>query len=188
MKERGALFNAEMVRAILDDRKGNTIRPVRGSCFGLNAEYFLCTDPEKCEWLDFNDNDTSGNFVKSPYGKIGDRLYVRETFRLNENNKPIYKADVFDGFVWKANEFIKNWTPSIHMPRELSRIDLEITGVKVMRVQDITPIEVVKEGLKLPDGLCGLGYIDRFADLWNSLYGDWNENPWVWSYAFKRIN
>lgn len=142
----------------------------------------------------------------------GDRLWVRETWipdppqddtwdyygftdgvaynfdalpdRLKNPDHVIYRAS------WKGVDL--RWRPSIFMPRWASRITLEITGVRVERVQDIHPVDCVNEGASMPDIYLSLDtHIHRFQELWNSInakrgYG-WDTNPWVWVIEFKRI-
>jgi hypothetical protein len=90
------------------------------------------------------------------------------------------------------------WRPSIHMPRWASRITLEITGIRVERVQEIGEEEARAEGC---DGDCPIGYIPayqraplayHFAQLWDQINGkrpgcSWNDNPWVWAISFRRV-
>lgn len=201
MKERGMIFNAEMVRAILDGRKTQTRRIVK-------------PQPELTERSGFSwkgmlygagsdDRETNRNFahVKCPHGKPGDRIWVRETFAsgLSTKSTLAYRAthkreDLEDGFY----DTIK-WTPSIHMPRWASRILLEITSVRVERLNDISQQDAQAEGMELtgwrptysdPDsgGEVWTPY-DNFALLWESIYGEesWLANPWVWVIEFKRI-
>lgn len=203
MKERPILFNGEMVRAILDGRKTQTRRPMNPQpefCGGAGEE----SDISK--W-GFHSMDRTPHFVSvtefaPPLGTVGDRLWVRETFRIyrsfiecacyddcqcaSMNGKPLYRASY-------PSPDDDKWTPSIHMPRWASRIDLEITRVWVERVQDITEEDALKEGCEgdpvyghngFPNGL---GPRDEFRDLWQSIYGTWDANPFVWAYEFRRI-
>ncbi len=84
------------------------------------------------------------------------------------------------------------WKPSIHMPRWASRIDLEITAVRVERLQDISEVHVLAEGQtdKLAANQIWATHREAFAALWNSLHGPdaWDENPWVWVIEFQRTN
>ncbi len=134
VKERPILFSAPMVRAILDGSKTQTRRVVKGDALGiLNLEIRPPSDPifvEKCL-----------------YGKPGDRLWVRETFNPDwAGHGPIYKAD--GGSAIEAGYSREpRWKPSIHMPRKLSRITLEITGVRVERLKDISEYDSLAEGI-----------------------------------------
>ncbi|MNC30161.1 hypothetical protein D3C75_784370 [compost metagenome] len=139
-----------------------------------------------------------------PYGQPGDRLWVREAWaQINVAQAP--------GESWVVYRECDNrtdyggpWRPSIHMRRRDSRILLEVTDVRVERLQDISEGQVLDEGIGdhrfdcdrpvEPDGYpacsCGsIGYVDAFAELWNTINGTgaWDTNPWVWVVEFKRI-
>ena len=194
-KERPILFSGLMVRAILEGRKTQTRRIVKclvsdGAVFGVRP---MIDEPGM--WL------YNGRVFPCPYGKPGDRLWVRETFSVCVDSNIFYKADgkpdPWDGIKWK---------PSIHMPRVASRITLEITGVRVEQLQDITNADCVAEGIE-PIGdeqtIKGTGFTvqagrlnDRYStvrqlysELWESINGPgaWNANPWVWVVEFKRL-
>jgi len=180
IKERPILFNGEMVRAILEGRKTVTRHAVKGD--GLEwLEGFIpkfVADP--------------GNGL-CPYGIPGDRLWVRETFAcgLCTPSTMAYRAthkpsDLDEGW----NEPIK-WTPSIHMPRGACRILLEITAVRIERLQNITPEQCKAEGIvqrfpNINDQFTPRILRGAFLELWNSVGGDWAANPWVWVVEFKR--
>ncbi|WOO49479.1 hypothetical protein R2S03_18765 [Hafnia alvei] len=191
MKERGIIFNAEMVRAILDGRKTQTRRIVKNVMLDNGI------------WLKKPTKTRSGTTTHvldapkhnlCPLGKIGDRLYVREAFKAGvcTESTIAYKAthkpsNLEEGWY----EEIK-WTPSIHMPRWASRIKLEITDVRVERLKDAGDTEFKAEGYPLERELTG-GSMDPFCwfrNLWDSVsptnfkYAD---NPWVWVIEFKRI-
>lgn len=216
MKERGMIFNAEMVRAILDGRKTQTRRIIKDCTVGRDpiskfiqiGKKFIGCYPEDVPEL-----------IREccPYGVPGDRIWVRETFQgplfdfeqmeayqedSSKFKKPefcVYKADgkpapeFFD-----ADENLHCcWRPSIHMPRWASRITLEITGVRVERLNSISQEDAQAEGMELtgwrptysdPDsgGEVWTPY-DNFAQLWESIYGEesWKANPWVWVIEFK---
>ena len=162
------LFNDEMVRAILDGRKTKTRRP-------------LTPQPD-----DAHDAAPYRNIwrspLKCPFGRVGDRLWVREAFTLTvPDEKPMYRA------TWKNPAGIK-WKPSLHMPRWASRITLEITEIRVERVQEITEEEAISEGF-FPDD--GVSEVYCFSEAWDSLYAKkglgWNANPWVWVIGFRRV-
>ena len=106
--------------------------------------------------------------------------------------KALYKADGIARLEDTETGKTIPWRPSIHMPRSLSRITLEITDINVERVQDITEEEVIKEGVVDPImGTYGLNPITIFSDLWETLYArrgsSWKENPWVWAITFRRV-
>lgn len=206
MKERGIIFNAEMVRAILDERKTQTRRIVKNVM------------PDNGIWLKKPTKTRSGTTTHvldapkhnlCPLGKIGDHLWVRETFNgFWLNNSEIqeikdgvssalelcsYKADYPDG-----SKSVEGWTPSIHMPRWASRITLEITNIQVEKLQDISKQDAISEGA--PQGHYSIDIISKrfgfpdfsrswFAQIWMDIYGEdsWSSNPWVWVIEFKRI-
>jgi hypothetical protein len=206
VKERPILFNGEMVRAILDGRKTQTRRLVKPQPEPIPEDVWkdkrVPTD-RQFWWPSKN----AGQMVElrdmgavAPRGTIGDRLWVRETWRCRggreyeyQKHQPsiMYHADA-DLVEAACNE----WRPSIHMPRWASRIDLEITAVRVERVQDITDNDAESEGVDLRR-LCGCqdgcatcddrSPRDVFWDLWQSIYANWDANPWVWVYEFRRV-
>jgi hypothetical protein len=197
MKERPAIFNGEMVRAILDGRKTQTRRVMKvqpeSSGFGLRfiIESINSRDTGKYFW---SQSDACGiNRPRSkpfacPFGQVGDRLWVRETFG-DCGNRLVYRADTEDG----AASQVKRWVPSIHMPREACRILLEITAVRVERLNDITHEDAKAEGCcygrggGVPD--FAVTPADHFPTLWASIYGveNWRANPWVWAISFRRV-
>lgn len=180
-KERPILFSAPMVRAILEGRKTQTrwiVKPqsyVHGYGGSAPSEIvsalFMAMVAGKC-----------------PYGAPGDRLWVRETWTDLDNismgaalaagpSKRIFYAA--DGHVLDRGG---RWKPSIHMPRAHSRIVLEMTGVRVERLQEISEEDAKAEG-------CHDGTME-YEILWNSINADrapWSSNPWVWVISFLRI-
>ncbi|MDU2939893.1 morphogenetic protein [Superficieibacter sp. BNK-5] len=205
MKERGMIFNAEMVRAILDGRKTQTRRPVKFPLIDKNMGCELAGNELAGELA-------AGNYWNSPFGKPGDRIWVRETFRVmgcaTDVARLMYKASERSSFTESARTVpvssctkqpSQKWTPSIHMPRWASRILLEITNVRVERLQDISHQDAVVEGMppshpSIDAVSKGLGYPDfprsAFAQIWQSIYGaeSWQVNPWVWVIEFKRVD
>ena len=157
MKERPILFSGEMVRAILDGRKTQTRRVVTQR---MNPHDFLGgigdnkNDPYN---YGFENPDCLGHFItlpeqRCPYGKIGDQIWVRETFHRPTDQVTIYRANWREdararGFDNIPNTVNWKWTPSIHMPRWASRIQLEITGIRVERLQDISEEDALSEGV-----------------------------------------
>lgn len=216
MKERGMIFNCEMVQAILNDRKTQTRRIVNSSTdnsLRLREQY-----PHK----HYN--------INCPFGQPGDRIWVRETFQ-----GPLFDYEQMESYLEDRSKFEKpefcqyaadgkpapeyydaddnlhcGWRPSIHMPRWASRILLEITAVRVERLNSISEIDANHEGMLFTDyGVGRFGqqrpgfsykpttHTDQclpnarmaFASLWESIYGDytWRANPWVWVIEFKRV-
>lgn len=198
MKERPIIFNSDEVRAILEGRKTMMRKPVK------NKEILSYLDLNKtkgrvtvisCE--DFT-HDIS---EICPYGVPGDRLWVKETWRLpygGPNRWVDYKADdARDGF---------KWCSPVRMPRWASRIMLEIINVHVERLQDISEEDALAEGIRrIPHGMDGDYFHfsrteadpqnwcfpdDAFRELWESnntkLGYRWDANPWVWVIEFRR--
>ncbi|EPO5347074.1 MULTISPECIES: hypothetical protein [Klebsiella] len=197
MIERGMIFNAEMVRAILDGRKTQTRRIVK-----LQPDEDGLAKVTNGPWV-----DTSERNYRCPFGDVGDRIWVRETWaeagasapnlKLYRANYPEHVPSHYEN-VPPANEI--RWTPSIHMPRWASRILLEITDVRVERLNAISEHDAQAEGVaKLRGGFWQhyqpgwtqhqLSARGSFVTLWKSIYGEesWNSNPWVWVIEFKRI-
>lgn len=195
------LFNAQMVRAILDGRKTQTRRIIK--LWNNHSVLRGGTFPGALDGPKYGvELDNHGVFV-APYQK-GDTLYVRETWSElkypDGSRRYVYKAsDEYpfgeDGYIVKFR-----WHPSIHMPKEAARLFLRVTDVRVERLQDITNADCVSEGaVKRPnmtkrgDLVLHSRYRMEFADLWDSTikpadrdrYG-WAANPWVWVISFKR--
>jgi len=209
IKERPILFSAPMVRAILEGRKTVTRRALNQRAIrdiGYGAKLGECYDLPESGSIDANSLSYIVDFC--PYGKPGGRLWVRETFAPSANCRPpisepyIYGADLNEDGVRK---WAATWKPSIHMPRAASRILLEITAVRVVRLQDISAAQIEAEGIDLDalaDGqdrydMCHAGsgaggrptLLSAWRDLWQSINGSesWDENPWVWVVEFKRV-
>lgn len=191
MKERPILFKDEMVRAILAGQKTQTRRVVKSLALdwlnqeGFTPEFVACPENSMC-----------------PYGQPGDQLWVREShWWFKDEHDPVtgyfppkltaedveYRAD--------GEKPVRIWRPSIHMPRWASRITLEITGVRVERVQDISNADALAEGVDGHDfsmshaAGCGPSALGAFRELWESINGpgSWQANPWVWVVEFKRV-
>lgn len=214
IKERPILFSAPMVRAILDNRKTQTRRIMKHQ--PPDEDYQISwlintTDPDKkhlqgkAHWINMKgkQNKESDIFFDCPYGKIGERLWVRETFAKMHDESGFgsgymeYKASC------KHPESII-WKPSIYMPRWASRILLEITNVWVERLNSISEKDCYAEGIEELDGhfdeseYCSIAKKigacigdskPIFVQLWESIngQGSWDLNPWVWVVEFKRI-
>ncbi|ENY0908236.1 hypothetical protein I5K90_08660 [Serratia marcescens] len=198
MKERPVIFNGEMVRAIIDGRKTQTRRVIANvspdNCIPLHK-------PTKTkDGIYTHVMDAPGHGL-CPFGQVGDRLWVRETFAAFDADwkHPGKPHDLKDGpwpnVVYPASVAkIPDGTchPSIHMPRWASRITLEITAVRVERLNDISEEDAMAEGvapsqhiITPPEALYRVG----FLKLWQSIYGEesWRANPWVWVIEFCRV-
>lgn len=200
MKERPILFNGEMVRAILDGRKTQTRRVLNPQPVDCGIIYTPKNGIQgrlmrwgKKPSLTFGSNNRDLQRVaqQCPYGKPGDRLWVRETFSIyGEANQIEYRATPICG-----GNPDGGWKPCIFMPRDLSRITLEITDIRVERVQEITFQECLKEGVPEATSMPYMPYqkstVNDFRELWNSINGPrgygWDVNPWVWVVEFKRV-
>lgn len=133
--------------------------------------------------------------VTCPYGVVGDRLWVREAFCLcgvEGSKKPLYRGQCEEYPSLKPI-----WKPSLHMPRWACRTVLEMTEVRVERLQEITVTDAIAEGIPCPnrtgDKLMmvddGFDVLWSFRALWESIHGagSWAQNPWVWVIAFKKV-
>lgn len=212
MKEIPVLFSTPMVQAILEGRKSQTRRLVKDKhvLYSLDVnkvipEYFKGGDGGWC-----------------PYGQLGDILWVRETWGVGCRPDP-FQGSV-DGIEFKADsQFIDDveslplhqyedfdygnydksgWRPSIHMPKSIARIWLQVTDIRVERLQDISEDDAKAEGVeKINDSIfCWRHYAGQYAgcsdartsfrSLWQGINGDesWNANPWVWVISYKVLS
>lgn len=188
MKERPILFSGPMVQAILTGHKIQTRRVVKFP-LKLKAHGVAITS--------LNDGDSEEVNEFCPYGRPGDRLWVKETFCVDEDSegKTAYRAD---GWIETPSDDGK-WKPSIFMPRHRSRITLDIRGVRVERLQSITEWHAQCEGVRTinttelqSDGTLKPITISarrNFEDLWWRINGpmSWSQNPWVWVITFRRL-
>nr|WP_249431910.1 morphogenetic protein [Enterobacter kobei] len=200
------IFNGEMVRAILNGRKTQTRREVTNATANL---------------LDLQKKHQNSKYaIGCPYGKPGDRIWVRETWQAIHDSvdefghveertyapsipkeKDRYWHTVYAEHFGDENREDRGfpWRPAIHMPRWASRLTLEITDVRVERLNSISQEDAQAEGMELtgwrptysdPDsgGEAWTPY-DNFAQLWESIYGEesWKANPWVWVIEFKVV-
>lgn len=222
MKERGILFSGEMVRALLAGTKTQTRRAVK-----LRANDGVQVDHEP--WR-YTERAPDGRHLwqhrkdirrmiieRCPYGAIGDRLWVRETWCCEyEDDCPtdrvLYRATETRPIVGvgeRADGSERSpWRPSIHLRRVDARITLEITNVRVQRLHDISEEDARAEGCpSMIETLAGLSHLrgadavaavpthittarDEYALLWERINGDgsWATNPWVWALTFKRVD
>lgn len=226
VKERPILFSAPMVRAILEGKKTQTRRVVKPQppasttfagemhCSDSkhdNSFWWMTGDPHDCdEWVSVEGTEP----FFCPYGKPGDRLWVRETWTGTWHSALMhvhYAADGSENLVCapsgytipKAALSVGNWVTPLFMPRWASRITLEIVKVRVERVQDITEEDAIAEGMTCDEGYyceapteesegvhrCNM--TRGFEALWNSINAKrgfgWDSNPWVWVIEFKKV-
>ncbi|EHN6196845.1 hypothetical protein K0O87_000851 [Salmonella enterica] len=199
------IFNAEMVRAILDGRKTQTRRVLATYQDAVK----FCPEWDvngKQIFIVLGEKDHAGmnpviTAIPCPFGQPGDRVWVRETFRVHSRATDVatlvYRASVRNSWTEQTHRVPvavcnkqatpEKWTPSIHMPRWASRITLEITGVRVERLNSITESDAEAEGVT--DTGFGDLLVDGYRYLWKSIYGEesWADNPWVWVIEFKRV-
>lgn len=166
IKERPILMHARSIKGILAGSKTQTRRIVKYRAY---AEEGAIVHPREC-----------------PYGQPGDRLWVRETWRMNEPPSGlIFKADLHP----VDYERYAPWRPSIYMPRWASRLTLEITDIRVERVQDISEEDARAEGLHADSIDSALSLCENFSVLWEETNGKgaWERNDWVWVISFRRL-
>lgn len=233
MKERPIIFSESMVRAILSGAKTQTRRVVKVRC------HSICEGDDGKLWPWSEDAELAEDFWHPcPYGQPGDRLWVREKWRIGawDEDRGAVAIDYFDGprrewievpdptldgelfnrlwqqstddaraagltpdddgrYRWAPGESPCRWRPSIHMPRWASRITLEITDVRVERLQDISTVDALAEGVNVHPDHHGkprsslYSPVQAHADLWEQINGpeSWAANPWVWVIEFKKL-
>lgn len=193
------IFNAEMVRALLDGRKTQTRRPIKWKQTRF-TEIGEREDGSKWPWSE--DAEHACDFWHPcPFGAVGDRIWVREAFRVHSRATDVatlvYKASERNSWTEQTRRVPvavcnkpatpEKWTPSLHMPRWASRILLEITDVRVERLRSMSQDDARAEGVIAASGPMEAGL--AFRELWDSIYGEesWKANPWVWVIEFKRV-
>ncbi len=235
MNERPILFSGEMVRAILGGQKTQTRRIAKLSSSlpdgkgwvtlvkpGTRAHLPLVDG--KWQWKPAAGDDWQPYPDISeycPYGRPGDRLWVRETWAAaispSSQDDPVEFEAQRRGYIYRADCAGEDvlltgiWKPSIHMPRKASRLMLEITGVRIERLQDISEADALAEGIEVMDREACLyrhygepfaqstrddprrgmvfSPVDSYETLWTSINGagSWEANPWVWVVEFNRV-
>lgn len=227
MKERPILFNGDMVRAILAGRKTQTRRVVKPEG-AVHITPFVGSDNKRTGEYGWHSSEyLISKHIFCPYGQPGDRLWVRERckyedifYKGNDLREGCFRARIeyyADNSIIERDVDVEHWScacemntdkwhPSIHMPRWASRITLEVTDVRVQRLQEISEEDALAEGVETvgrdPDG--AVLYRDYFSDdyawsagesfisLWHTLHGfkgpnAWSFNPWVWAMSFKVV-
>jgi hypothetical protein len=186
-----------MVRALLDGRKTQTRRVLKGKSGILAARSVL---QRGAHWMGI-EYDRAWP-LRLPYAP-GDRLYVREAHYLSDDGESEYavfaadQADVDEHLATMqtlmASHPSIDWSkhlrlrPSIHMPRWASRLTLTVTDVRVQRLQDISRGDAIAEGCPFANMADGPSPRDWFRDLWSSLHGPdaWAANPWCVALTFS---
>lgn len=226
MKEKGIIFTGDSIPAIQEGRKIQTRRVIKPQPNKNTYPNHQITSWKEISgaWFPVLDNKIRAmQYWKCPYGQPGDRLWVRETWGPIDSlgygfpkNRP-YKETVkeyrekctADHIIYRADgeervldeddpDGIERspWKPSIHMPRWASRITLEVTGVRVERVQDIDEVDAIAEGVfvdNLPDlKTMRHPYAEHFKYLWDSINNSrgfgWDVNPLVCVIEFKKVD
>lgn len=204
MKEIPILFSTPMVKAILEGRKTQTRRILKKQpppgyerhCWYNAPRYGFTHDPAPSD---------NWHTIKSPFGKIGDILWVRETWQAE--GMPIAPEGDHDELIYryKATEkedLLSKWRPSIFMPKNAARIWLQVIDIRVERLQDISENDATAEGIKVINGKYK-NYWDSadrfptwaharqsFKTLWQVINSEesWEANPWVWVILFKVLS
>jgi len=215
-RERPIIFSGEMVKKVLSGEKTQTRRVIKEQRTHPHLFENRVAEPsfvkfyEHDLWgfgasfvrgdsLDCLNNELTV-FYKSPFGKVGDLLWVRETWRRDDFDfaQIIYKSDMPEIVLREAGDLIK-WKSPIHMPRKASRITLEITNIKVERLQDISAEDVAKEGFHESHYYCDeiVGHVctetkELLKNRWDLINGKfthtcWKGNPFVWVIEFRQM-
>lgn len=231
MKERGILYSAPMVRALLAGRKTQTRRAVKPQP-NQRSEPAQRMDG-RWQWLYLRE---AGPTFSCPYGVVGDRLWARETWMPDPPRDGTWPSTVYDGCkphdislipdhfrapvfclyraTWEHAPLV-GWVPAIHMFRWASRMTHELTEVRLQRLQEITEVDAIDEGVltlgaewlaaAFPDYHAahaaweakgeqtrppfGPSPVQRYAKLWEQINGagSWDANPYVWALTFKEV-
>ena len=187
------LFSTQMVDAILEGRKTQTRR-----IFKVNKTQI--SHPQENVFWDKEMGEAvytslgGQSWWNCPYGNVGDILWVRETWQettwlhpSDENYGYIYKASE-NGREWAANDESWTWEPSLFMPKDACRLFLEITNIRIERLQDISANDIKSEGVSYT-----IDYYPNFLELWENLWvkingqQSWQDNPFVWVIEFKQV-
>ncbi len=217
MADHPILFSAPMVRALLAGTKTQTRRVVKPQPTGfVGGPGITLADGSPAPLMPLDETiEPYGRVIRCPYGQPGDRLWVRETWyfegtdmmrhgRTHSTQDGVvrYLADGARRTINTHWEAVERWMtrkpqnrPGIHMPRWASRITLEVTGVRVERLQEISEADAIAEGVNVHPDHHGrprtsiYSPVEAYRDLWESIngQGSWEVNPWVWVVSFKRV-
>lgn len=210
MSDKGILFSAPMVRALIDGRKTQTRRLLRPFDPGVPSAA-SGTKPIPAGIMLINADPGAGAFHPAPYA-VGDRLYVRETCRafaktadclgihyaaddrwieIERENANRWWEKLFSYSGGSGSLFEGKFVPSIHMPRWASRLWLLVTDVRVQRLHECSELDAIAEGIDYTPGSWtdgGLSPCEIYMDLWNSLHKPgtrWADNPWIVAVSFE---
>ena len=231
MKETGIIMSGDHPTKILAGTKTMTRRLTKLHEYNKEPDKWNIRPGVNCQFADSIERNkynlpSQQIYIKCPYGLVGDRLWVRETWRIVGNDSGNlaleiqYKSDMsrkwstvsqatFDKYTYDSVGWVANskWRPSIFMPRWASRITLEITGLRAERLQEITEVDAIAEGVSYntTNEYAQMRVLSRgqanedtwptpqesFRKLWDSInakrgYG-WDKNPWVWVIEFRRL-
>lgn len=203
MADRPILFSGPMVRALLNGSKTQTRRVVKPT-WPAHAQEVSLFDDGRFQYADM-DGWHDAPAPRCPYGAPGDRLWVRETFaKIDGQTQPWIETDYRATYthgdrLGDSLGIKKRWTPAIHMPRAASRITLDVTGVRVERLQYISEADARAEGSPCVDEVSGREVLFPDASkcgtfklgyrcVWEEINGpgSWDANPWVWVIEFRR--
>jgi hypothetical protein len=204
MRELPILFQTDMVQANLAGRKTMTRRLLKSMSKKFKAECWEIRQVDgKFYEAIIGAEQHFPSEIKCPYGKVGNVLWVRESFCMPDDEY-FYKADGMEKsehYLWDGK-----WKPSIYMPKEAARIWLKVLSVKAERAQDISEADAVREGVEFlfTEHVSGYKYYlgnpaqinlldsakDSFRSLWISINGQesWDANPWVWAIEYKILS
>lgn len=219
IKERPILFSGSMVNAILEGRKTQTRRVLKtqppkwidkyersaSDLHWLPSGVFL-SDPSGVLGRGSVSVRMNESPIRCPYGTVGDRLWVRETWRergsaQREDGKVGVGSTFYSDLLYRADghEYDGPWRPSIFMPRKASRINLEVTDTTVERLRDISEADAIAEGMiqvgnrwSSDEGQpVSVSALRAFEDGWHALNAKrgfgWDTNPWVWMIEFRKL-
>jgi hypothetical protein len=214
-RERPILFSGPMVRAVMDGRKTQTRRAVRAPTEDLNhpaVHHWQMDQDDRAVAVAHSERvveqyiTTFPHYrIRCPYGVPGDRLWVRETLKANDNGEWYYAADntpiqfmqddprCSQAIMWAHHKDEADTCVSIHMPRFLCRLTLEVVDVRVQRLNEITPADAIAEGIPPAANSqtidCDTANpVHGFRSLWDSINAKrapWASNPWVWVVEFR---
>lgn len=194
------LFSTPMVQAILKGRKTQT-RRICTSSLESDCDIHKSESIRECHYNDTGWSERENgacrcqNTTKPKY-KIGDILYVKETWQERPTGKIIYKADFTETDLSVGRLVFGNWKPSLFMPQAYARIFLKVTNVRVERLQDISEEDAIAEGCDGSKNIKKLGRgqsaVSEYKMLWNSINKknpekQWQSNPYVFVYEFERV-